>query len=271
LPFEASLKFAGTFLLVPQRSMRCVPMWSVLVLASLHATAAAASTLSTYATQQAMAAAQCIVQTNQLLQLEAHPDAVICEGESCRPLRDALEGQRAALLPPQARSALAHARLTTAKTLLGVLDQPLLRTELQELLEALSDLSEKERDESCLSTDEHVPSLRALLDRSWATVQAAEAAAQSTAIGDETTPMVAEVTAAIKLAQTLVMTELSPTAQDIISTAAVGRALDASSTGADMALEGTSWKGRKRRDRRRRGRQAAKVTAPSEATLLAVR
>ena len=74
-----------------------------------------------WATRQAMAAGADIVETNQVMQAVASGKPV-CDGTKCVPLRAALKKSQSSLLPPRARSVLAHTRLASAKTLLGAVD-----------------------------------------------------------------------------------------------------------------------------------------------------
>lgn len=94
-------------------------LYLVLVLPQLSALSA--QTLRQWATTQALAAGETIVETNQLLAMEAEAD--VCSGDQCKPLRDALLRQDHALLSARGRSSLAHAHLESARALLGLLTQ----------------------------------------------------------------------------------------------------------------------------------------------------
>lgn len=75
-----------------------------------------------WAISQAIAAGEDVVDTNQLLAAGEDMAAATCTGESCKPLRDALAVQSKARLSARARSYVAHARLTSVKVLLSMMD-----------------------------------------------------------------------------------------------------------------------------------------------------
>ena len=160
----------------------------MLLLTSLFPSGAALAVgpLRAYATEQAMAAASCVVDCNQII--AAGPELQACDGDSCRPLRNAIQSQKNALLPPDARLTLAHARLSSAKALLRVADAQsseesaadadtalgATSSELKLLLDAMVDLFETDRDENFSSGSDERIGVYALLARNQELLQTAE-------------------------------------------------------------------------------------------------
>ena len=131
-------------------------MAALLLLLAAAAPAVLLQPLRRFATSQGLEAGAAIVETNQLIAALEDPEAAACDGAACTPLREALERQRSQLLPPRARSAVAHTRLWGAQALVALADagESLLLSEgatrlasvTEELLDARELLGRSQRD-----------------------------------------------------------------------------------------------------------------------------